>query len=556
MSVWLLLAGSLALLYGGSLLAHMRVAADPLIFNDDARQFTWLFLRGEGWAPDYLADYWTGLLPLGYRALYALAAIVVDPRLVGKALPYLLLVPLWCGIGWSAHRLGGKAAAWASLAFCLGSSVFLDRMSGGHPRAFGYPLVAGIAAALVAGRAVRLAALTAAAAALYPLGGALGGLSLAGLLALPAGSRGDTAGWRPGRRWALLLGTAALCAALLLPMLLSQRGFGPRLRAEDADAYPELAPSGRYDSDEDRPPFPGLLRELALDAPAAVECDEPWFPSLRNALLPWRPFLRATLLALGLAGLWPLARRDPAARRLLVLAAAMAAGHSLSRLAYPYLFLPPRYPLYAAPVLVLILLPAAWTALLELHPRWRAGPRAGSVAALAICLAQLALLGGRVPATKGFHIEIEPGETIYRFLASLPPGAMIAGWPGPSGVVDNVPYMSARSVLVSRECHEVFHRGYLDEMRRRVRAVLDAYFATETAPLLRLREEFGVTHLVVDTRHFSSVPIWYFRPFDAWIKEAYARLQGRPLELGRQAQARVFASGPLWVIDLAKLRAP
>ena len=35
-------------------------------------------------------------------------------------------------------------------------------------------------------------------------------------------------------------------------------------------------------------------------------------------------------------------------------------------------------------------------------------------------------------------------------------------------------------------------------------ALFDAYLSTDAAPLYRLRQEFGVTHLLVETRDFTD----------------------------------------------------
>ena len=90
-------------------------------------------------------------------------------------------------------------------------------------------------------------------------------------------------------------------------------------------------------------------------------------------------------------------------------------------------------------------------------------------------------------------------------------------------------------------------------MRRRTQALIEAYLSLDTARLRHLREAFGVTHLILDLRHFRGDKPTYFPPFDEIIasvsavpdaEQAIARLIGR---------ASVFCDGDLVVLDLDRL---
>jgi hypothetical protein len=140
---------------------------------------------------------------------------------------------------------------------------------------------------------------------------------------------------------------------------------------------------------------------------------------------------------------------------------------------------------------------------------------------------------------------------LYQFLAALPPDALVAGWP--ADVINNVPYLSHHRALVTFETHQAFHEAFVQEMRRRMRALIDATFAQDAAPLRHLRDAFGVTHLLFDVRHLTQPPTPYFAPFDGWV--ALARVRGvAPAALLRELNdATVFTEGPYLVVDLRKL---
>jgi hypothetical protein len=148
---------------------------------------------------------------------------------------------------------------------------------------------------------------------------------------------------------------------------------------------------------------------------------------------------------------------------------------------------------------MLLLLPAGAGALVRGRSvaGIRIGPRATALVIVAFSLSPALLLGGRGTRNAELNIRIPESERpLYEFLSGLPPDVLIAGWPGHA--IDNVPYISARRILMSFETHLPFHEAYVRELRRRMTLLTDAYFATDVSPVLRLRDELGVTHLIVD----------------------------------------------------------
>ena len=94
-------------------------------------------------------------------------------------------------------------------------------------------------------------------------------------------------------------------------------------------------------------------------------------------------------------------------------------------------------------------------------------------------------------------------------------------------------------------------------MRERMNAMFDAYFSTDAVPLVRLRQEFGVTHLLVNTRDFTDprhTPD-YFAPWKARIAQSLAEIKGKEYLLNRalQKKAAVFNQDGFILLDLAKL---
>ena len=105
-----------------------------------------------------------------------------------------------------------------------------------------------------------------------------------------------------------------------------------------------------------------------------------------------------------------------------------------------------------------------------------------------------------------------PKRELIEYIADLPEGSLLAGWPGHSRIIEGVPYWAAQPVLLSYELYAPFSVRIIHLLRPRMNAFIDAYFATELGPIRRLQDEFGVTHLIVNKRDYGKVP-GLFQPF-------------------------------------------
>jgi hypothetical protein len=283
----------------------------------------------------------------------------------------------------------------------------------------------------------------------------------------------------------------------------------------------------------------------------------PWSSRLRALGKPWASRLNLAVLAVTALGIGSLAARNSAARRLLILGAAAATAHTAALLLVPYLYHPTRYVLYPIPILIVIGVPVAAGALSALFRRLAAHSWLPPLATLAMTAVCLVLLGGRIGERTGLNVDHRQDPQVFEFLGYLPDTALVAGWPGHREIVDSAPYLARRRAFLTYETHQVSHRGYLDEMRRRMRALIDAVFAIDPVPLVHLRDDWGVTHLIVDRRYYGPSPPTYFKPFDAWIRAAVERGRDAGFEIPRQMNAAtVFSHGPLAVLDLRQLAVP
>ena len=541
------LAGLLVAAHGPSLLAHVQHSNSRWSYADDARMWLSPLFADEDaslFPGDPIVAYVRDNEPVGFRLLYRIFGAFLGVGVFSKVLPYALLVVVLGSLASATQRLGSRAAVPVALSLALGSEYLLGRMAGGLPRAFALPLLAAGAACLVHGRARGLALVSVLAAGLYPVVAPTLVAAFALLMLLPAEDRGGASGWSWRVRIAAVAAVAMVAALVVVPGLVSVRGWGTTITAAMSERYPELGPGGRLYPD-DRPPFPMLpaavLKALALGLTGAGK------PFLGTGPLASRAAAVLPFLFLaGAAGLLLLARKSQEARRFLILPIAIVISHSLSLLLYPRLYNPERHVAYGAVVVGMIAIPSAVGAFV------REGKGLRSWLPLAWGLVVLALIGGHGSKTAGLSVMIQPPDReFFRRVRELPTDALVAGWPGED--MDNLPYLSKRSVFVSRETHLPWHTRYTDLMRERTFALIDAYYATSVLPLKTLRDKYGVTHLLLDRRNYTTRAS-YFAPFDRRATDAFRAGSARSFAALESARrAAVFELEGRVLLDLSRL---
>lgn len=561
---WLMMLAFWLPVYLPQLYRSARFSLEPEVMCDDVRivQFHFFhWMDPELFANDELGKYHTDGTPELYRGLYYLVAKLYDPFAFTKLVPYLLYGIALVGIGVAAKRLGGRAATFVAVTLCLSSPIFLNRMSGVLPRAFAYPILAWMAAALVTGRVRSFAALTILGTGFYPVLTLLGGSSLATwLFALPRRDRGSASDWSLKRRLIWLGGTAALCALLTAPFVLRMAPYGEAITPAMIADYPEAGPGGRQDS-QTRPPFASLgvawknAAALGLTGggtPLVPRIGRPVSSdtNLRERMLD----VIYVMTALGCLSLW--FARHSAMRRLATFAVAIGISYVLANAVAPKLVVPPRYTLYGVPILMIL---AVSTAPLGFVPRFLAQRlrRPLPVPHWSVLLSGiliLALLGGKGRSDMALARYVTPADQpLYSAIAALPKSSLVAGWP--IGAIETMPIVTRRTPFLTRQIHVPYHTDITLRMRHRMRRLIAAYFATDLAPLRQLRDEFGVTHLVVEPARLQR-PGRYFRPFGPIISAAFAQGQAAGFVVNRlRESAAVFDGGKYFVLDLTKLPA-
>ncbi|MBY0408455.1 MAG: hypothetical protein K2Q01_12255 [Rickettsiales bacterium] len=497
------------------------------------------FLRyydAELFTEDYTARYylsqWT---PPGYLALTYVWAQAFDPRVMHRLLPVVLWLSCLWPVYMAGRQLGGRANALATLGLYAGSCIFVFRIVGGMAHGFGFPLVWWAVAALVMRKPVWLAGVCVAAALFYPLVAPMLGMVL-GIMVLFSGGKGP---WPMGIVWwkrgAWLCVPGVVTLLLIAPMAATHSDtYGPGIdviagREEFPEAYSPLVYI---------PPFPYLISAYVLNNSSRLGLESGQF---------------LTLGIFGLLFISVLLRdvRDKRPARLspfVYAAGACFLGSFLFAPVHAY-----RFAIYTFPVLVTLFIPLA----LRDYSRVLLPRRMQAVGFAALVLSLMALTARADKEASGYLYSLEPFQVrALDFIGGLPKDAVLAGWPGDHNgrIAEAVPYVAARSVLITYTGHAVAHREYALEMRRRMNALVDAYLAKDVKPLMALRDDFGVDYLIVNEAdlHGDGPPV-YMEPFNTRAKGLWEKNRGSFIALTLDARVGVYQQDGIHILDLRHL---
>jgi hypothetical protein len=513
---------------GDYILATLR---PDVVASGDLHQQAWSFFRGTGpgsMPADYISEYMReAVMPPGFVAIVDYAGNFVDPDLVIRAVSLGCLFFALLFIFVSALSISSATAAICSLILAISIDPIIDLTAGGLPRAAGMALLC----LGMLGMFSRKSWITLLAALLSSLF-YYSAMALILVFAVMQIGVSRTRFGQPERAppvlTALWAGVIALTALIAMVGILRGGSYGPLVVAGDPN-WPEADYGGRFVDDE-----VFGYRQLGRDA---------YDIAARAMIGIWRirPFMdmpqnlreALSLITFAAVGGWNIvaaARGNRASLTILAITGAAIAVYALAYIALPYLYVPGRFLYLVASPLAVIALPfTAWSAF-----RWR------RTACVMATFVTVALLGG-VPQQRAPIGEDR--KEVFAFVSTLPSTATLAGWP--RSIVEEIPLMTRRRIVVGEEMSLAWHRDYMAETRERTLAVLAAWLSIGSDAWLKLQRDFGATHVIVE-KHRPLESLSYYRPYDQIIADAMGNL---PAAARRQAQPplpagahRVFAN--------------
>jgi hypothetical protein len=522
------------LAFAAELYQDGRIILGPYVLESDARLHEYWMRRFQD--PELFQDPLTEALldtayiPYGFRAINWVGSFLVDPVVFAEAMP-LVLAPLTALL---CFRIVREHTSWWPAAW-LGTALLLlawdmHRFTGGHQRAYGPPLLLLTVYLLLRRRDVGAGVVPPLAAFVYPSAAAvaLGTIALSSLRPGP-GRRLDV-------RRAVVAGVSAVGAALALYVPFLLKGGVPEIISRSVAArYPDFGPNTdvhlfgipTLDYLSQRASGFGLARSGSILVVAALVFlllrprnvrllrRELWSMlasslilfGLGHALLfrlylPHRyayaivPFC-AIFVAVSWQPTWEwltVRLRRPWVAAVAGAAAAVLVGWTAIMLFPLGLRLPWSDVVdkfteegwyYAAALATgLVLVAVAW--------RRSAAWVAASAVAAALLVGQVALAGGdRIHGLKCGRMD-----TLLH-LRTIPKDAIVAGNPV---VLDCLPIVSKRAVVMNEKLFQVWEVDFWQEGRRRMFDSIEAYYGDSLDSVLELRTKYGADYMVVERR--------------------------------------------------------
>lgn len=521
---WLSLSLTVAAIYG--ILFLQQAFANEYVVQDDARQHVfWMrrFLDPELFPNNLIADYFQSVAPWGYTTFYRLfAAVGIDPMLLAKLLPFGLgLIAAGYGYFVSMQLLPAPLTAFLSSVMIQQVIWTHDDVASATPRAFMPALFLAFLYYLLKRQLAPLLVTIALEGLFYPQYVFV----FAGLLVL------QPLHWQSGRiklsqnkkdYWfcAAGLGVAVL---VMLPYALTASEYGPTLTAAEARTLPEFNAGGRS-------------RFFYDDRPLYF-----WFAGGRSGIF---PAFRPATLAIGILlpilmrfpNSFPLVRQiTPHIRLLLQIIIVALFLFFAAHLVLFKLHLPSRYTAYT--LRYGLAFATAFSFSLIFHGGLQSLRRSPSSILKRLWVWGIAILAGVAlliyPNTvpnfpRANHIQGRiPG--IYKYLAQQPKDTLVAGV---TGEVDNLPSLTNRSVLFSREYAIPYHVGYANQFRQRVEDFIRAQYTRNAQELLTFIRTYNINYFLVERSSFNPdyLDSNWIRQYPEAVNDAKANLeQGRPV---------------------------
>jgi len=561
---------SLGVLFWPGIHYHWKIANNPYFVPYDAAHVIPPFFKFDPNDPiptNYIKEYYLNALsPLLYKWLIRIGAELGDVRHFQLGMMYLAYAVFICILGRLGWLLGGAGLSFAVMALTITAWIFFGLgFLGATPRMYAYPVIALILYSLIRDRPYLLMVTVIVSGMLYPIVSTIGGVCLASWMLLkPLSAHGLVSHWHSPRRLAAVIVTGFLTLAGILPMWLGSEPYGRRVVAADIALYPEAGPDGNYRV-YDQLPYKLLGNEWAtyLIGPMYSHGDPiVSFVNVHKNLDQMTVLLVLAIMGFIVVGVvWFGIKsmlnedRGGVAGRLIAFFAGCVVLHVIAWLSAPYLYIPTRFFMYSLPFLLTLIFPWSLYILLGYISGLQSSSKRHTVTFLGIILLYLMMFGGRGNVEFAASSEKQLSKPLADAVTALPKSVLIAGWP--AAEIRNVEYVTRRNVFFTAASHHVLHLSYMKAMRERMNAMFDAYFSTDAVPLVRLRQEFGVTHLLVNTRDFTDprhTPD-YFAPWKARIAQSLAEIKGKEYLLNQavQKKAAVFNQDGFILLDLAKL---
>ena len=511
--------------YAHGLTEIKDLISNPHIYNNDARQHVVpYFFSNQVINNDYTLNYINQvMLTPGIKAVYSLAnGNYQNITFISKVLPYIIYFFTLLFIYKSGKNIYSNNIALLCLVLAILSKDLLSVMLGGHARAFGPFFISIGLFFLIESKIYHLGILTIIACLFYPsaaliCGFALFTRSVIGILFLNE---------KVQKHILLICLVITVCVTTLLPMIQSGSKYGTKINEELVSTYPEAGYGGR-NSRTNTPPYDILPKAFLSKNINYLKSHISLIPNFSLIhLISKKSYIilgRILTVLVLLIIFFHAFKKEKFFINLSIFLISALCLYEIAKQLEPLLYFPNRYLSLVVPIILPLTIPVMAMDLYKIaidKLNYSFSKTSMDLFAIIIVISFTTVLGTKnngYSHWKGIINESD-NKKLYEEILKLPRSSLIAGWP--TGIIDNVPYLSRKTAYLTFETHYVFHEKFILEMRRRFNLLLKAYFSKHAEDLYYLRDIEGVTHIIIDKFHYEpSSNVKYFRPFNESIRK-------------------------------------
>ena len=167
----------------------------------------------------------------------------------------------------------------------------------------------------------------------------------------------------------------------------------------------------------------------------------------------------------------------------------------------------------------------------------------GALLGLSLVAGETAMTGFRPSSGRPCRLP-----KLMEHLQTTPKDTLVAG--SPVGIIDCVPLMARRPVLISRKLYQPWHKPYFRIIRPRMFDAVRAAYGPSIEDIIKLREKYGVDRFVFTNRSRTPRGWKQKQPFTGIVRSLLKRIRV-PAASRLPDRCRTFEGEGAAVFDLA-----
>jgi len=520
------------------------------VINADVNQHIWWmrqFQDPELFNNNLLTSYAKSLQPGGILTFFYLSSFIIDPVILTKYLPIILLTiaTLYMYRLFFLMTQRYDVSVIGSLFFAV-TPYYIFHMAGGHAHTYGYTLMAAFLFYLVKRDHRKVAVVMVLQSLFFPI---VFVVSTFTYLLSFLQFEGIKPYWDKTKGKLVYLLIAVVISGTILSVKYFYFGnpeIGKPYHKEDVLKMVEFTEKGRWMVI----PTPSLDKEIAHDAEKGIFI----FSTIRKSELSndlKTQLLNKHRLLYGIFGIILLMmlirKRLGVPIEIVYLLISSVTLFILADIFLLQLYVPDRYLTYSIPLFSLIIFVCTFKEVLA-PPQWRKFRKVIQAVVLMFVFSSVNL-------SKGVAlVDYSKDKAMYTYLNSLPKGVMIASHPE---MADGIPTFAKRKVFINSELSEPLFDSYWEKIKERTTDFFTAYYAQDIKNIYQFCIENKIDYLIVDRRHFKEAYYAkqnvYFEPFSSLItKLAIAHDQYALLNIS--SDQYLFQQGDIFIVHRDSLK--